>query len=252
MLKCIVARLSDLPLTDSDRETLSAELARIERGPTAADSGRPGLLASVLIVFGIPGVIAIAAALITSLFSTNTLPPLFWTWGVLSAIGLALLLFTPRWLGALLTRLEIRIFIPEERPGGSRSHDLRSALAAGIFRRAEFTTTAPDDLHIINVESIDDEGPTVLFNVADDHWLLLRGGEFDDLTDIDEHEVFYRIPQTLTLDWIPHTGTLLRLASHGPIHEIRARSYITAADPALSDTNATDLSRTITELHVHL
>lgn len=238
-------------MIDSDRETLSAELARLEQGPTAADSDRPGLLASVLIVFAVPGFVAIGAALVASLFSKNTLGPLFWTWGALSAIGLALVLITPRWLGALLTCLEIRIFMPEERPGGSRSHDLHAALAAGIFRRAEFTTNTPDDLYIINVESIDDEGPTVLFNVAEDHWLLLRGGEFDDLADLDEHEVFYRIPQTLTIDWVPHTGRLLRLASHGPIHEIRARSYITATDLAVSDTNATDLSRTVTELIVH-
>jgi hypothetical protein len=253
--KCIVARLSDLPFTPQDREALSAELARIERGPTAADSKRPGVLASVLIAFAIPGVIAITAALIASLFKADTLGPLFWTWGVLSALGVLLLIAVPRRLGALLTRFEIRFFMPEEAPGGKRSQDLRSALAAGTFRRAEFTTTAAVHPRIIDVGDIDDEGPTCLMELGPGHWLLLRGSEFEALLAIstdEDKDLVYRIPELLCIDWIPATGQFLRLVQNPPVHELTTTEFINATNDALAGTQPSDFTREVTELHADL
>ncbi|MCG3124361.1 MAG: hypothetical protein GIKADHBN_02824 [Phycisphaerales bacterium] len=200
------------------RELLASELARLERGPRRShpDVERPGLLASVLIAFGAPDVIAIAAGMAGRALGADSVKVLLGTWGVLSTSGVVLLLLAPRVLGAWLARPETRMFLPEYRPKGSRAAALRAALSAGVMHRAEFEVT-----ELVTGPAVDDEGPVMLVRVGESRWLVLRDPEIDDAFE-SEAGITLMVAPVLRIDWIEATGDLVELKELGQRRSVRA------------------------------
>lgn len=210
-------------MSPAHRAAAEAELDTLTHGPRYGDPdlGSPGLIGTVMWTFGLPGVLAILGAFISIPFTgrQNTTTPLFWIWGIGSALGILLLIFAPKLMAWLEDRLVWKWMLRKEfGPNSPRASHLRADLASGRVLHTRFPITQ------VLIAPCPDEDVHALFLRIPAGWLYLSNSDImdfeDALPETDDHARdpdAVALPRELSVTWLEFAGDTLSMEGHGPV-----------------------------------